>query len=82
MASQKKKYRSLQVMLKTGEAARFALLNAQLELDTAMLSRLNALIEAQQSLGVLEDALQCPFDLLNSSRILPKSNPQRKKSVK
>lgn len=66
VAAEKKKHRSLQAMLKTGEAARFALLNAQLEFDSAILSRLSALTEAQQSLGLLEDALQAPFDSVNN----------------
>ncbi len=75
--AQQEKYQSLQAMLKTGEAARMALLNAQLELDSAMLSRLSAFLEVQQSLGLLQDALQSPADFLSS---LPeKSNKGQKK---
>jgi cobalt-zinc-cadmium efflux system outer membrane protein len=62
VSDKEKQLRSVQSMFKVGEADRLTLLGARLELDTTTLSRLNAFVESQQSLGLLEDALQRPLD--------------------
>jgi cobalt-zinc-cadmium efflux system outer membrane protein len=47
--------------LRPGEAARFSLVNAAVAVISAELLQLNALVNAQQALGMLEDALQRPL---------------------
>jgi cobalt-zinc-cadmium efflux system outer membrane protein len=49
-------------MFHAGEVDRLALLSAQLELVSAALSRLGALLAVQQAQGLLEDALQRPLE--------------------
>jgi outer membrane protein TolC len=46
-----------------GEISRPELLGVELELASSALSRLDALVKAQESLGKLEDVLQSPLDL-------------------
>lgn len=53
---------TLQAMFDIGETDRPALLGTQLELVSAEMARLDTWIKAQQSLGLLEDAVQLPFD--------------------
>ena len=52
--------RTAQGMLDAGEISRIELAQRQLELTTAALAQLDALVKAQESLGALEDALQSP----------------------
>jgi outer membrane protein TolC len=52
-----------QGMLHAGEISRIELAQRQLELTTAALVQLAALVQAQESLGALEDALQSPAGL-------------------
>lgn len=54
----KKQLDSAEAVIKAGEGGRLALLTAQVEHNAASLGRLDALIEAQQALGTLEDAAQ------------------------
>jgi outer membrane protein, heavy metal efflux system len=61
-ATQEKHLKSAESLFKAGESDRLAFTSAQVELDVAAVSRLEALVEAQQSLGALEDALQSPLD--------------------
>jgi cobalt-zinc-cadmium efflux system outer membrane protein len=61
-----------------GEADRLALLSAELELTSAHLSRLYALVEAQQSFGLLEDAIQRPLDSGGFSLTAPEISPRSK----
>ena len=51
-----------QAQLRAGEISKLDLGSVQLELVTAELARLDALIKAHQALGSLEDALQIPAD--------------------
>jgi cobalt-zinc-cadmium efflux system outer membrane protein len=46
-----------------GEISKLELLGVELELASSALSRLDALVRAQESLGKLEDVLQSPLDL-------------------
>lgn len=52
---------SVQVLLQAGEADALALLTAQLESAVAERTRLDALIESQQAVSILEDTLRYPL---------------------
>lgn len=52
--------RTAQGMRELGEISRVELAQRRMELTTASLAQLDALIQAQQALGTLEDALQSP----------------------
>ena len=56
LASQEKQHRSMEALFKAGENDRLTMVSAQVELQAARLSRLEALFGAQQALGALEDA--------------------------
>ena len=56
LAAQERQQRSSEALFKAGENDRLTLVSAQVELQAARLSRLDALIGAQQALGALEDA--------------------------
>jgi cobalt-zinc-cadmium efflux system outer membrane protein len=56
LTAQERQQRSAEDLFKAGENDRLTLVSAQVELQAARLSRLDALIEAQQALGALEDA--------------------------
>jgi outer membrane protein TolC len=58
LAAREKQQRSSEALFKGGESDRLALISAQLELHAARLSRLDAQLQALQSLGQLEDAAQ------------------------
>lgn len=62
LSEKKRQQQSTQAMFNAGEVDRLALLSAEFELMTVMLSRLDALVQTQQSLGLLEDSLQYPVD--------------------
>ncbi len=61
VSDKERQLQSAQAMFNVGEADRLTFLGAQLELLSSRLSRLEALVQAQQSLGLLEDALQRPL---------------------
>lgn len=73
-----KQQQSVQAMFNTGEADRLTLLGAQFELLSSILSRLDALAQAQQSLGLLENALQRPLDKSGSFLPVSENNPRSK----
>lgn len=54
---------SIKAQAQAGEMDPLAVANAQMEYVTGALARLNALIQAQQALGTLEDAVQSPLTL-------------------
>ena len=56
LASQEKQHRSMEALFKAGENDRLTMVSAQVELQAARLSRLDALFGAQQALNALEDA--------------------------
>ena len=58
LAAQEKQQHSAEALFKAGENDRLTLVSAQVELHAARLSRLDALLEAQQALGALQDAAQ------------------------
>jgi outer membrane protein TolC len=62
LAAQRQQRQSVEAQSKAGAADQLDLLNAQLELGVATLAQLDGQAKLQQSLGVLEDALQRPLD--------------------
>jgi outer membrane protein, heavy metal efflux system len=66
-----------QTLFQAGETDRLALASAQLEYETAALARLNAHIQAQQALGLLEDAVQRPLDQSEIPPFSHEMNPRR-----
>ncbi len=77
LSEKKRQLQSTQAMFNAGEVDRLALLSAQFELMTVMLSRLGTLVQTQQSLGLLEDSLHYPLDV--SGFVLPdaETSPRR-----
>ena len=65
-------FATAQGMLTVGEISRVELAQRQLELTTAALGQLDALITVQTSLGTLEDDLQSPATLVVVSEQLPR----------
>jgi len=77
LAAQEKQRQVAQTMFKAGETDRLALTSAQLEYETAALARLNANSQAQQALGLLEDAVQRPLDQSEVPPFSTETNPGR-----
>ncbi len=61
LSEQKGYAQSVQAMVEQGESDRLALLGAEADLTLSELSRLKALVDAQKTLGLLEDAVQRPL---------------------
>ena len=76
VSDKERQLQSAQAMFNVGEADRLTLLGAQIELLSSRLSRLEAVIQAQQSLGLLEDALQRPLDPSGSFLVVPEKGPR------
>lgn len=74
--SRKEQQRSAQAMFDIGQSDRLALRSADLELVAAELSRFNALTTVQQSLGLLENAVQRPLNPPESILNRPERNPR------
>lgn len=81
LAARKKQVQSVQAMFNVGEADRLAFLSAQLELGASALARLDALITAQQALGLLEDTVQRPLDSLGSLPVVSEPNPRAREAM-
>lgn len=62
LTAQRKAAASAEAQFRAGETDRVDLVGAQVELAAAELARADTLIQAQQSLGALEDALRHPLD--------------------
>jgi cobalt-zinc-cadmium efflux system outer membrane protein len=73
LEAQRQNVRSVEAMVSAGAAGHFELRAAQLEVAATELTRLDALVKAQQVLGQLEDALQLPLDALSSVEQDPRS---------
>jgi len=58
-----KQLNSIRAQAQAGEVEPLAVANAEVEYATGAQNRLNALIQVQQSLGLLEDAVQSPLTL-------------------
>lgn len=62
LATQRRKEQSAARLQRAGETDRSTLLGAQVELAVAELARVETLLQAQQALGALEDAVRRPLD--------------------
>ena len=82
LATKKKQLQSIQAMFNAGETDRLSFLSSQSELYSIALLRLDALANSQQSLGLLEDAVQRPLQLLDPFPIVPETNPRTKEAGK
>jgi len=71
-SAQRQQLNQLEVSLQAGAADQVELLTARIEFATTELSRLDALVKKQQAIGLLEDALQRPFDALSTVERDPK----------
>jgi cobalt-zinc-cadmium efflux system outer membrane protein len=76
VSARKGQLASVQSLFNAGEVDRLALHSAQLELEDSALSRLDALVKAQQSLHLLEDAMQRPLDPLEAFAVSPAVRPR------
>ncbi|MFA7002825.1 MAG: TolC family protein [Verrucomicrobiia bacterium] len=74
LADQRRQRQTAQRMFEAGEMARLALAAAELEIFTTELSRLDAVVKAQQALGALEDAVQQPLGSAASTVVVPEKN--------
>jgi outer membrane protein TolC len=73
----KKQEKSVRVRYEAGEISKLELAAVQLELISSSVSRLEALIKTQEAFGLLEDAMQRPFDLPEELLSVPRRNPER-----
>jgi len=71
-----KRLDAVRAMQQAGEVDAMAVANAQVEFNTGALSRLDALVKAQQALGQLEDAMQSPLVLPAAVLRRAETNPQ------
>ena len=71
LAAEQERMRRTQESFNAGAADRLELLQTELELHTGELSRAAALVEAQQALGALEDAMQRPGDAVGTTNSPP-----------
>lgn len=75
LSDRKDQYETALAMFEIGESDRLALLSARLELESTALSRVDALVKAQQSIGLLEDAAQRPLHPSESFPVIPEADP-------
>lgn len=64
LAEQRKRERLIQSMLEVGEVDPLAVVTARVELIAGEQARLKTLVQAQQALVTLEDAVQRPFEIM------------------
>ncbi len=81
LENKKKALQSVQQMFQAGEVGRPDFLNARLEYSSAELSRLKALIEAQQTLGMLENSVQRPLMPSQEPSPAPDVNPHQEEDI-
>jgi cobalt-zinc-cadmium efflux system outer membrane protein len=75
--TQQKNVRAIEARVAAGAADRFELRTTELEAATTELVRLDALVKVQQALGRLEDAVQVPFDALQTVEQNPRASDNR-----
>jgi outer membrane protein TolC len=66
VSAERQQIDQLETSFKAGAADQFDLASARVEFATTELARLDALAKQQQAIGLLEDALQRPFDGLST----------------
>jgi outer membrane protein TolC len=69
LAAQQERMRRMRESFTAGAADRLELLQTELELHTSELSRAAALVETQQAIGALDDALRRPSRAVGNSRL-------------
>lgn len=79
LTGREKQLQTTEATLKVGEVDRLTLLGSRMELYSSELSHLEALQKVQQSLGLLETAVQKPIDPPESFLIVPEVNPRAEK---
>ncbi len=81
-STKEKQLQSIQTMFNAGETDRLSFLSSQSELYSIALLQLDALANSQQSLSLLEDAVQRPLQPLKPFPIVPETNPRTKEAGK
>lgn len=81
LSTQREQMQAMLKMFNYGETDHLAFKEAQMKLSAAELSRLEAFILLQQSLGQLEDAVQRPLNLLEPFPASLEMSPRRKKEI-
>ncbi len=76
LAGRDRELQSVQAMFRAGEADRLALLGAQLEHAASQIARVEALVEVQRALGLLQDAIQRSLDSADPLPPVPEANPR------
>ncbi len=76
LASERQQLLAMQQMVAVGEADQLSLQSARLEVGSAELQRLDALVEAQRSYARLEDAVQRPLRPTEPGPAVPEKNPR------
>ncbi len=76
VSDKKRQLESTRAMFNRGEVDRLALLSAEFELLSSRVSWLDTLVQAQQSLGLLEDALQSPLGSSATPLTVPEKSPR------
>ncbi len=79
--TQRKHVQAVEAMVQAGAADQSELRTAQLEVATTELTRLDAVVKAQQALGQLEDAMQAPFNALPSVEQNPRSEAAKENQL-
>jgi cobalt-zinc-cadmium efflux system outer membrane protein len=72
VSAERQQIDQLETSFKAGAADQFDLASARVEVATTELARLDVLAKQQQAIGLLEDALQRPFDGLSTVERDPK----------
>ncbi len=70
----KRQERSAEAAYRAGQISRLELLGIQSEMASTALSRLDALVKAQEAIGTLEDATQSPLDVADWVLANPRRN--------
>jgi len=76
LSDQKKRDQFVKDRTSPGELRRVALLQSHLQIASVAISRINALVEVQQALGSLEDAIQYPLEPDAAVFEVPEANPR------
>jgi cobalt-zinc-cadmium efflux system outer membrane protein len=81
LSSQREQMQVMLKMFNNGEADHLVFKESQMKLSAAELSRLEAFILSQQSLGQLEDAVQHPLNSLEPFPASLETSPRKKKEI-
>ena len=76
VSSRQQQQQSVQAMFDIGQSDRLELTSSQLEADSAMVSSLEVFVKVEQSLALLEDAMESPLDPSELFAIAPEMNPR------